>query len=210
MTHIDRATAIKLASDAGMENIDHIKWRGSYNKCTVPEKFEIDSVVRLCNSAIRWHIAQAAQVHAIDTSQERVENSAEIEHVTAQPAQTKLWLWKNFVDGKPEYWAFDNAFPVHMDGGDPQTIGEPCGYALFKPSRQGRSDVSEAEVLRRIAACSQTAQVPQLTDERILELAHRKATRYAHSAIGTAEPAFAFNTVHMIDFARAIEKEARK
>ena len=39
----------------------------------------------------------------------------------------KLWLWKNFVDGKPEYLAFDNPFPVHMDCGDPQTLGEPCG-----------------------------------------------------------------------------------
>jgi hypothetical protein len=63
----------------------------------------------------------------------------------------KLWLWKNFVNGRPEYWAFDNAFPVNMDNGDPQTLGEPCGYAIFKPSRQGRADVSEEEVLRRIA-----------------------------------------------------------
>ena len=64
----------------------------------------------------------------------------------------KLWLWKNFVDGKPEYWAFDNPFPVHLDCGDPQTLGEPCGYAIFKESRNGRPDVTEAEVLRRIAA----------------------------------------------------------
>jgi hypothetical protein len=61
-----------------------------------------------------------------------------------------LWLWKNFVGGRPEYWAFDNAFPVHLDGGDPQTLGEPCGYALFKPSRKGRHDISDAEVLQRI------------------------------------------------------------
>lgn len=61
-----------------------------------------------------------------------------------------LWLWKNFVGGRPEYWAFDNAFPVHLDGGDPQTLGEPCGYALFKPSRKGRHDISDAEVMRRI------------------------------------------------------------
>lgn len=64
--------------------------------------------------------------------------------------QGKLWLWKNFVDGRPEYWAFNNPFPVHLDCGDPQTLGEPCGYALFKPSRAGRTDVSETEVLRRI------------------------------------------------------------
>lgn len=60
----------------------------------------------------------------------------------------KLWLWKNFVDEKPEYWAFDNLFPVHLDCCDPQTLGEPCGYAIFKPSRAGRSDVTEDVILR--------------------------------------------------------------
>lgn len=69
----------------------------------------------------------------------------------------KLWLWRNFVDGKPEYWAFDNPFPVHMDGGDPQTLGEPCGYAIYKPSRPGRPDVSEVDVLRRITIATMNA-----------------------------------------------------
>ena len=70
-----------------------------------------------------------------------------------EPVQAKkLWLWKNFVNGIPEYWAFDNAFPDHIDCGDPQTIGEPCGYALFKPSRKGRQNVSDEEVLNRIIA----------------------------------------------------------
>lgn len=69
------------------------------------------------------------------------------------PASTvTLWLWKNFVDGRPEYWAFDNPFPVYLDCYDPQTLGEPCGYALLKPSRRGRTDVSDDEVLRRIKA----------------------------------------------------------
>jgi hypothetical protein len=76
---------------------------------------------------------------------------ATLEAALEQPEQEKrLWLWKNFVDGKPEYWAFDNAFPTHLDCGDPQTLGEPCGYAIFKPSRQGRSDISDEEVLLRI------------------------------------------------------------
>lgn len=64
----------------------------------------------------------------------------------------KLWLWKNFVNGNPEYLAFDNPFPVRLDYGDPMTLGEPCGYAVFKPSREGRNDVSEDEVIRRIKA----------------------------------------------------------
>jgi hypothetical protein len=66
-------------------------------------------------------------------------------------APRKLWLWKNFVDGRREYWAFDNPYPINLTDGDPQTLGEPCGYALFKPSRQGRTDVSEEQVLRAVA-----------------------------------------------------------
>ena len=64
----------------------------------------------------------------------------------------KLWRWQNFGNGKPEYWAFDNPFPTHLDCGDPQTLGEPCGYAIFKESRNGRPDVTDDEVLRRIAS----------------------------------------------------------
>lgn len=65
-------------------------------------------------------------------------------------APRKFWLWKNFVDGRREYWAFDNPYPINLTNGDPQTLGEPCGYALFKPSRQGRMDVSEEQVLRAV------------------------------------------------------------
>ena len=45
-----------------------------------------------------------------------------------------------------------------------------------------------------------------MTDERILEIAHRMATRYAH----TVDPStsFAFNKLHMIDFVRKILAEA--
>jgi hypothetical protein len=49
----------------------------------------------------------------------------------------RLWLWRNFVDGRPEYWAFDNAYPCYANG-DPITLGEPCGYALLRPSTDGR------------------------------------------------------------------------
>ena len=88
----------------------------------------------------------------------------------AQPVQVtneKLWLWKNFVDGRPEYWAFDNAYPVNMDGGDPQTLGDPCGYAVFKPSINGRTDVNDEQVLKRIAKFAQPVERKPLTDEQI-------------------------------------------
>ena len=62
---------------------------------------------------------------------------ANAEQVEPEP---KLWLWKNFVDGKQEYWVFDNLYPININDDDPQTLGDPCGYALFKPSRNGRKD----------------------------------------------------------------------
>ena len=97
----------------------------------------------------------------------------EPEHLKATQQKqepVKLWLWKNFVDGRPEYWAFDNAFPINLDDGDPQTIGEPCGYAWLKPSRQGRFDVDDEKVLRAIknAKESQPQRQP-LTDKEILD-----------------------------------------
>ena len=60
-----------------------------------------------------------------------------------------LWLWKNFVDGRPEYLAFDNPYPCDPSG-DPLTLGEPCGYAIVKMSMQGRTDVSEEQVIAAI------------------------------------------------------------
>lgn len=76
---------------------------------------------------------------------------AQRDAILAGSAPRKLWLWRNFVDGKPEYWAFDNPSPINLTDGDPQTLGEPCGYAIFKPSRNGRPDVPEEKVLARIA-----------------------------------------------------------
>ena len=67
--------------------------------------------------------------------------------MTDQP--TKVWLWRNFADGRPEYWAFDNPFPCY-EGGDPMTFGEPCGYAILKASTNGRPDVPEGHVISAI------------------------------------------------------------
>ena len=62
----------------------------------------------------------------------------------------RLWLWKNFVDGRPEYWAFDNPYPCVSAQGDPLTLGEPCGWAFLKPSVNGRPDRSEQEVINTV------------------------------------------------------------
>lgn len=89
----------------------------------------------------------------------RIARGCDAAPVAAPAEPMKLWLWKNFVDGRPEYWAFDNPFPINLDDGDPQTLGEPCGYALFKPSRKGRTDVSDEQVLRAVLAA--TVKEPQ-------------------------------------------------
>lgn len=96
----------------------------------------------------------------------------------------KLWLWKNFVGGKPEYWAFDNPFPCVSVGGDPLTLGEPCGWALFKPSINGRPQHSEQEVVNKVYRLhttppptqAQAGAVP-LTDTQIDDLIAAKHFR---------------------------------
>lgn len=73
-----------------------------------------------------------------------------------KPLPRRLWLWKNFVDGRPEYWAFDNPYPCYPNG-DPFTLGEPCGYAIVKDSTQGRFDVTEEEVIAAIKRAAVSA-----------------------------------------------------
>lgn len=70
---------------------------------------------------------------------------------------SKLWLWKNFVEGRPEYWAFDNPYPCH-ENGDPMTLGEPVGFALVKESINGRPDRTETQVLAGISAAQRNHQ----------------------------------------------------
>lgn len=69
---------------------------------------------------------------------------------------SKLWLWKNFVDDRPEYWAFDNPFPCHPNG-DPMVLGEPCGYALFEKSKNGQPNVQLQKVLDAVTAVAKAA-----------------------------------------------------
>jgi hypothetical protein len=52
-------------------------------------------------------------------------------------------------------------------------------------------------------------QAEPLTPERILEIAHRMATKYAHRSDPTYH-SYAFVPHTMIDFVRAIEAEVRK
>jgi len=91
----------------------------------------------------RLHAAEAALQPVKD---ERDEARAELARLTTQ----RLWVWRNFSATKRELWVFDNPFPVYMDSGDPQTIGEPYGYALFKPSRRGRADITDEQAMEQM------------------------------------------------------------
>ena len=140
----------------------------------------------LTHSQVDTLIRQGYKVEAVqlaDQSAVLAENEPSI--------GTRLWLWKNFVDGKPEYWAFDNAYPCYANG-DPMTLGEPCGYAIVRPSTNGRPEVSDEQVADQSAvlaeneACAKAvANIPAPADDRasLYILGHAAALRSANEAI---------------------------
>ena len=105
----------------------------------------------------------------------------------------KLWLWKNFEDGRPEYWAFDNPYPTNLEDGDPQTLGQPCGYAIFKQSRDGSCGRTEAQVLREM----KNAKSPQRREWVGLTVEEIKNTYFTTRA-------------DFVDYARAIEAKLKE
>jgi hypothetical protein len=109
----------------------------------------------------------------------------------------KLWLWKNFVNGRPEYWAFDNPYPTNLYDGDPQTLGQPCGYAIFKESRDGSRGRTEEQVLREMKNVAPPQREWQgLTDEEIKHIAAYQYQIAAYAWTG--------------NFARAIEAKLKE
>lgn len=63
----------------------------------------------------------------------------------------KLWLWKHFRGGQPEYLAFNNPYPCHQSG-DPMVIGEPCGFILgaVTLAKNARPEKTDDEVIAAI------------------------------------------------------------
>lgn len=133
--------------------------RGIESKAEAYRLGRLDAVQEVCDRLdlpLTLHVRNGCYAVALHADGTHTDMNAQSVPV-ANSAPTKLWLWRNHVDGRPEYWAFDNPFPIHLDNGDPQTLGEPCGYALVKPSRNGRPMVSEEAVLRRIARAAETS-----------------------------------------------------
>jgi len=119
------------------------------DKLQEPAQEPVREALKLALEAMKINLTLLEKVDPYDDQEDSLSDSFDLTHkaITAikealatPPVQepVKLWLWKNFVDGKPEYWAYDNPFPIFMGSHDPQTLGEPCGYAWLKPSRVGR------------------------------------------------------------------------
>ena len=71
----------------------------------------------------------------------------------------RLWLFRNYVDGVPNFLAFDNPYPCHP-GGDPMTLGQPYGLAFFIESETGR-EWSDQQVMNEIRAAQANGEVGQ-------------------------------------------------
>ena len=134
--------------------------------CSAIERLATDQARLREVEHMAWHLMEASEENAttgeftINPNREDVlelatllpEAHPEPCAPSATPApEQMLWLWKNFVDGKPEYWAFDNPYPT-FGGGDPQTLGSPAGYAIFKESTlsPNHKDWTDAEILAEI------------------------------------------------------------
>lgn len=78
----------------------------------------------------------------------------------------RFWLFRNYVDGVPQFLAFDNPYPCHPDG-DPMTLGAPYGVAFFVDSDTGR-EWSDQQVMNEIRA-AQKAGI-QARDLKLAEL----------------------------------------
>lgn len=130
----------------------HIKFRSELDEVEIARVFGKDNAHIIAEAGTVYHETNLTPRQLLEQRDELQERVRELEAQISEQRPQKLWLWRNFVDGRPEYWAFDNPFPVYLDSEDPQTLGEPCGYAIVKASRCGRFDVSEEEVIADIRA----------------------------------------------------------
>ena len=111
----------------------------------------------------------------------------------------RMWLWRNFVDGRSEYLAFDNPYPCH-ENGDPMTLGEPVGYAVVKASRNGRPDVDPDQVLRKMQ------QVQSNNGATAGAVASLKAL-IAFEVMTALDPAVSSNAAALVEQGRNEERE---
>ncbi len=134
ITEVEVRTFIAEAVFGSVESADDLEVNGHLADFNDPEQW----------SGREWH------VRFEDGSINALRLDAEVARSPRVPQ--KLWLWRNFVDGRPEYWAFDNPYPCQVGGGDPMVLGEPRGYAIFKESTLSRNHraTPEAETIAAI------------------------------------------------------------
>ena len=116
-------------------------------------------------------------------------------------------LQSTFNSGMPDFPGDKNV--VTLSPGGPGKLIDclkcsNCGWSMAEPKGLFIDMIAEHSGL-----AEEMQAMDELTDERIIELAHRKATKYTHAVLVTGGPAFTFSKAHIVDFARAIEKEIR-
>lgn len=99
----------------------------------------------------------------------------------------RFWLFRNYVDGVPQFLAFDNPYPCHPDG-DPMTLGAPYGVAFFVDSDTGR-EWSDQQVMNEIRAAQKAGiQARDLKLRELVEaLPHERRCDFWHSDVCTCE-----------------------
>jgi len=57
--------------------------------------------------------------------------------------EIRLWIWRN---GPGKFVAYDEEYPCH-ENGDPKTLGEPIGVAIFQPYEKSSASMSAHKLL---------------------------------------------------------------
>ena len=79
---------------------------------------------------------------------------------------------------------------------------------VHKAKGRYHTQIAMCDLFDAVGLAKELKAMDELTDERILELAHRIATKYTHRSDPTY-CSYGFVKHTMLDFARAIEKEIR-
>lgn len=85
----------------------------------------------LAESRYQTALSLERKLEAAEEEIERLQSSNPQAPAATQPEPDQtLWLWMN----GDHYLAFEHLYPCHSPGGDPMTLGEPFGRAVFRKS----------------------------------------------------------------------------
>ena len=87
-------------------------------------------LLQMAFDALEHHTVQTRPIHNTELAIDALR--AALAQPQAEPVDNDdvLWLWKN----GDHMLAFRHLYPCYSPGGDPMTLGEPCGKAIFRHS----------------------------------------------------------------------------